>query len=326
MNKSLAVSLLAATFCFACSGAMTTPDAGTSPFGFGGGFAGGTSGGGTGGGTTGGGTTGGGTTGGGTTGGGTTGGGTTGGGGGGSAGFTLSGTVQAPSGGDVNSTVILACAWINDDCDSTKSLGVQLTGSGASGQWQITGLENGLTYFLVFWKDMNGSNAVDNGDYTAVGTDSQGNVRPFTEAASGITTLMAVKQTVPMTTVPASLVGDWWVVNTNIGVTNRWSFLADGSTTNEFTFNSATCSGGGTATLTHGRISVTGNELTFVPTDSTRNYRCNGQSTITTIYANQRRFQWRIGPSTKMPGANALFMIDLGLAPADRVEAEYQVL
>jgi hypothetical protein len=238
--------------------------------------------------------------------------------------FALSGTIQAPSGTDVNTTVVVACAWINDDCDGAKTVGVQITGSGSSAPWQITGLESGVTYFVVFWKDVNGSQTVDDGDFTAVATDAQGNVRPFTEAASGLVSLLTLKQTAPVTAVPPALVGDWLAVNTSIGVNNHWTFRADASAQNEFILTSSTCTGG-TATLAMGRISVTGDQLSFVPTSATRNRRCNGTSMISTTYVNARHFQWRVGPSTKMAG-NALFLVDLDLPASERVEAEFQVL
>lgn len=244
---------------------------------------------------------------------------------GGVATFAVSGTLRAPTGGDVQSTVIIACAWINDDCDDAKTLGFQVNASGASTPFEITGLERGLTYFVIFWKDMNASQTVDDGDFTAVMTDSDGNVRAITDTTTGTDTLMLVKRTVAPTSVPAALVGDWMVVNTNIGLTNRWSFRSDATATNEFILASVTCSGGGIATLSNGRISVTGNELVFTPTDSNRHYRCNGTSTITPFYANERRFSWRVGPSTRMAG-NALFLTDLSAPENQRVEAEFQVL
>ncbi|MFT3837706.1 MAG: hypothetical protein QM723_11990 [Myxococcaceae bacterium] len=250
-----------------------------------------------------------------------------GGGGGSSATFSISGTLNAPPGGDVKDTYVIGCAWINDDCDANKTVGGQVAASGASTPYELPGLETGVTYFVIFWKDIDNSGAVNDGDFTAVITDANGNVRAFTEAASGISTQLTVKQTVTPTAVPGDLVGVWLHVNTSIGISNSWTFNSDSSGTNEFILASATCSTGGIAIRADGSESISGNQLTFTPSLSTKNVTCDGTTTLSTgYYTNVRHFSWRTGPSTTQTGGTALFLTDLDLAPADRVEAEFQKL
>lgn len=250
-----------------------------------------------------------------------------GGGGGSSATFSISGTLNAPPGGDVHDTYVIGCAWINDDCDSNKTVGGQVTATGASTQYELPGLETGVTYFVVFWKDIDNSGTVNDGDFTAVITDANGNARAFTEAASGVSTQMTVKQTVTQTSAPSDLVGVWMVVNTYVGVSNTWTFYSDGSGTNEVILASATCTTGGVATRAEGSLSVSGDQLTFTPSVSTQTVSCNGSTTLTSgYYTNVRHFSWRVGASTTQQGGTALFLTNLDLAPADRVETEFQKL
>jgi hypothetical protein len=246
-------------------------------------------------------------------------------GGDGSSTFSVKGTVYAPQGGDVEGTVVIGCAWIDEGCDEQKSQVVQVSKSGASGPYALADLERGQTYLVLFWKDMNGTGEVDDDDYIGVVADESGAARAFTSAAASADGIMAIQQEVVTTDVPEELVGDWFVVATSIGVTNAWTFGADGSASNAFTMNSAFCGGGaGTATNTQGVISVDGNELTFSPTSGKKTVKpCSGDSTTTDYYTNVRHFTWRVGPSTTQAGT-ALYLTDQ--QNPDPVEAEFQKL
>lgn len=240
--------------------------------------------------------------------------------------FTVEGTVQAPTGGDVEGTIVIGCAWIDGDCDEQKSQAVQVSESGESAPYLLENLESGSTYLVLFWKDMNDSGTVDDGDYVGVVADESGAARAFTEAAAGADGIMAVQETVAATDVPEALVGDWFLVAPSIGVTNSWTFAADGSATNSFTLNSAVCgNGAGTATTSQGVISVDGDELTFVPSSGQKTVKpCSGESMTTDYYANSRHFTWRVGPSTTMQDAAALFLTNV--QDTSQTEAEFQKL
>jgi|GEM_PF-5798828 len=239
--------------------------------------------------------------------------------------FSLEGVVYAPKGGDVEGTVVIGCAWIDGECNEQKSQAVQVSTSGPSGPYALASLEGGLTYLVLFWKDMNESGEVDDSDYIGVVADESGAARAFTGAASGADGIMAVQQTVATTDVPAALVGDWFAVATGIGVTNEWTFAADGSATNGFTINSAFCDGdAGTAVNSQGVIGVDGNQLTFQPTSGQKTVTpCSGDATTTDYYTATRHFTWRVGPSSTQAGT-ALYLTDQ--QSPDQTEAEFQKL
>lgn len=252
-------------------------------------------------------------------------------GGGGEAGepsgtFTVEGTVYAPQGGDVEGTVVIGCAWINDECNEDKSQVAQVSKSGASSAYTLPNLKSGFTYLVLFWKDVNETGDVDDDDYVGVVADESGAARAFTGAAASADSIMSIQQAVVATDVPEELVGDWFTVAPNIGVTNGWTFGADGSANNAFTMNSAVCGGGaGTAINSQGVISVEGDELTFSPTSGQKTVKpCSGDSTTTDYYTNVRHFTWRVGPSTTTQGGTALFLTDL--QNTDPVESEFQKL
>ena len=222
--------------------------------------------------------------------------------------------------------MVIGCAWIDDGCDEAKSQVVQVSKAGANAPYSLTNLEDGVTYLVLFWKDLNDSGEVDDGDYVGVVVDEAGAARAFTSAAADADGVMAVQQAVAATTVPAELVGDWFLVAANIGVTNDWIFAADGSASNSVTLNSAVCgNGAGIANSSQGVISVDGDHLTFSPTSGQKTDKsCNGDTTTTPYYANVRHFTWRVGPSTKQTGGTALFLTSLDNTP--QTEAEFQKL
>lgn len=239
--------------------------------------------------------------------------------------FSIEGTVHAPKGGDVEATVIIGCAWIDGECNEQKSQGLQLSKSGSSSSYVLENLESGLTYLVLFWKDMNESGEVDDSDYVGVVVDESGAARAFTSAATDADAIMSVQQAVAATAVPAELVGDWFLVATSIGATNAWTFAADGSASNAFTLNSAFCGGGaGTATNSQGTIAVDGNQLTFEPTSGQQTVKpCSGEATTSVYYTAPRHFTWRVGPSTTQAGT-ALYLTNV--QDPDQTEAEFQKL
>jgi len=239
--------------------------------------------------------------------------------------FSIEGTVHAPKGGDVEGTVVIGCAWLNDGCDERKSQAVQVINTGASAPYTITDLESGLTYLVLFWKDVNGSGEVDDDDWVGVVTDESGTARAFTSAAAGADGIMAVQREALATDVPEELVGDWFTLDTSIGITNEWKFAADGGASNAFTLNSSVCGGGaGMAISSQGVISVEGEQLTFSPASGQKTVKpCSGNATTTDYYTNVRHFAWRVGPSSSQEGS-ALYLTDL--QDPDQTEAEFHPL
>ncbi|PYE49422.1 hypothetical protein [Deinococcus yavapaiensis] len=79
--------------------------------------------------------------------------------------LTLSGTVSAPSGGNVKGTHVIACFPKGDACDEQFSVGTQVTASGPHAAFSLTVKKAG-EYQLIAWKDMNGSGDMDDGDYS----------------------------------------------------------------------------------------------------------------------------------------------------------------
>lgn len=240
--------------------------------------------------------------------------------------FSVEGTVYAPPGGDVEGTVVIGCAWLNEECNEDKSQVVQVADRGRSASYTLPNLESGVTYLVLFWKDVNQTGEVDDDDYVGVVADESGAARAFTSAAASADGIMSIQRAVVPTDVPEELVGDWFTVATSIGVTNGWTFGADGSATNAFTMNSAVCGGGaGTAINSQGVISVDGDELTFSPTSGKKTVKpCSGDSTTTDYYTNVRHFTWRVGASTKEQGGTALFLVDQ--QDTTQTEAEFQRL
>jgi hypothetical protein len=91
--------------------------------------------------------------------------------------ITLAGTVYAPEGEDVAGTVVVACFVQSSDCDESKTKTFEITESGLSANFNITGLSR-ESYMLFASKDVNSNDApFEDGDFYALyGTD--GNVTP----------------------------------------------------------------------------------------------------------------------------------------------------
>jgi hypothetical protein len=77
----------------------------------------------------------------------------------------FSGTVRAPQRGDVAGTYVVACYVVEESCDQQKSFEIEVTGSGGSGTFTLSGLEN-VAYDLYAVKDVNGDgDFFGDGDY-----------------------------------------------------------------------------------------------------------------------------------------------------------------
>jgi hypothetical protein len=91
--------------------------------------------------------------------------------------IALAGTVYAPDGEDIAGTVVVACFVRGSDCDEGKTKTFEITESGASASFNITGLAR-ESYMLFASKDVNRNDApFEDGDFYALyGAD--GNVQP----------------------------------------------------------------------------------------------------------------------------------------------------
>jgi hypothetical protein len=78
----------------------------------------------------------------------------------------LSGTLYAPSGGDVKDTLIIGCVIVSQKCDvqDPRTKGIKVGTSGKSYSFSVA-VEDGEDYLLLAWKDINGSKEIDDGDY-----------------------------------------------------------------------------------------------------------------------------------------------------------------
>lgn len=82
--------------------------------------------------------------------------------------IALAGTVYAPEGEGVAGTVVVACFVQGSDCDESKTKTFEITQSGASASFNITGLAR-ETYLLFASKDVNTNDiAFEDGDFYAL--------------------------------------------------------------------------------------------------------------------------------------------------------------
>jgi hypothetical protein len=81
--------------------------------------------------------------------------------------LTISGKILARSGSSVENTAVIACLIVNDDCDEAGSQLVQAVGSGSSLAYQIPNLA-AQDYLMLAWRDVNGSQEIDQGDELGV--------------------------------------------------------------------------------------------------------------------------------------------------------------
>lgn len=80
---------------------------------------------------------------------------------------SISGTLTAPAGGDVLGSVVVAC--YQNNCQDQRSQQVTVTQSGSSAPYSVSGLESGVSYGLLAFKDVNNNGEVNlgEGDYLA---------------------------------------------------------------------------------------------------------------------------------------------------------------
>ena len=86
---------------------------------------------------------------------------------GGGGNIGISGTLTAPAGGDIKGSVVVAC--YQNNCQDQRSHSVTITQSGSSAPYSVDGLEGGVSYSLLAYKDVNGNKniSLDDGDYLA---------------------------------------------------------------------------------------------------------------------------------------------------------------
>ena len=82
---------------------------------------------------------------------------------------TVSGTVYAVAGGNLQGANVIACLLENDTCSDSRS-SVQAISGGSSVKYQLANLEVGESYLMLAWKDVNASGEVDAGDELGVYT------------------------------------------------------------------------------------------------------------------------------------------------------------
>jgi serine protease len=109
----------------------------------------------------------------------------------GGGGGTLSGMVSAPSGGDVVDTVVAACFPQGNSCDPNRSSSITVQQSGPSATFTLPNLPSGQ-YYVIAAKDVNGSGALDAGDYYGVYTADGQNAAPVSPPQSGLSVRMTV--------------------------------------------------------------------------------------------------------------------------------------
>lgn len=233
-------------------------------------------------------------------------------GGGSAAPFSISGTATAPSGVSITNSYVIACAWINDTCDDVKSGLVQLTASGSSSPYLVENLESGHVYFVVLWKDVNGNQDIDAGDYFGTSVEQSGNARAFTEAATGANVTMALREPVMQpSTIPAELLGEW--LTNSSTYTNSWEFRANGEVNNTFIFKNGICANQSTSTSVDGTVTISGNAMTFNPSSAQKTETpCTGAATISSTYVNPRRFTWRVAARSSGTGQSLYLTPDQG--------------
>ena len=78
----------------------------------------------------------------------------------------LSGTLYAPTGGDVKDTLVIACVVVGQSCDlqDPRTKGTKVGNAGTSYNYSLD-VEAG-DYVLLSWNDVNKSGQVDSGDYS----------------------------------------------------------------------------------------------------------------------------------------------------------------
>lgn len=246
-----------------------------------------------------------------------TGGGAATGGGSGTTTFSVSGTARAPSGVDLAGSHVIACAWVNDTCDDTESIVVTLSTTGQTAPFLIDDLKRGLTYFVVLWKDVDGNQDVNDGDYFGLASNADGDVVAIADAATGLSVTMALRAPTTSTTIPASLRGSWskyTPTSSGFGIVNTWDFRANDTVNNTYSLVYSSCSSRHTTTSVDGVGAINGSSFVFSPSTARRTeQQCNEAPTTTSVITNTRNFTWRVGTQTAGDGGTALFLTEQGM-------------
>ncbi len=82
------------------------------------------------------------------------------------SGLSISGTVLAVAGGNVQNTTVIACLLENGDCSESGSVFVQVSG-GTSAKFSLPNLKK-VGYVILAWRDLNQNQEPDNGDELSV--------------------------------------------------------------------------------------------------------------------------------------------------------------
>lgn len=98
----------------------------------------------------------------------------------------ISGTVFAPSGGDVYGTYVIACYPDgNENCDENLTRYVQISQGGTSAPFELRNLAT-AAYALIIWQDINGNGEIDEGEPLAFYSDGGSEAALVTPPAEGI--------------------------------------------------------------------------------------------------------------------------------------------
>lgn len=123
---------------------------------------------------------------------------------------SISGTVAAASGENVEGTIVIACHWNGTECVESTS---QLVQAQPNGTYTISGLVS-EPYYVIAWKDLNNNGGIDGGDLYGLHIE-EGSIGSVVPPSQHINVTMAITSEQGNTggggsgSVPASLVGDW---------------------------------------------------------------------------------------------------------------------
>jgi trimeric autotransporter adhesin len=219
---------------------------------------------------------------------------------------TFSGTVDAPAGGDVAGTEVIACVVVSGECDGQLSRAVTISTSGASAPFSF-GAPAGYSYLMMAMKDLNGSNTLDAGDYVAYLTDAAGSLEVLSSSTSGLHLSLTVNGA---SALPSGLVGSW--VHSTLTLTSnsnaRYTVAADGTYTYSSNFEwEGTCLTIWSITETSaGTVSVQGSTITFTPAGGlSTEVDCSDISKDKPV-TSARVFTYSLGPGSA--GGTSLFL------------------
>ncbi len=94
----------------------------------------------------------------------------------------ISGTVTAPTGGDVLGTDVFACFANEDNCER---LGLTVAQTGAAAAYTLSSLPGG-SYGIYAFKDVDGDGTPENGDFFGHYSKASGESIPVTPPATSI--------------------------------------------------------------------------------------------------------------------------------------------